>query len=674
MRPDRKGQADLWAVSVLLLFFELICIRWLTSNVRILAYFSNVVLISCFLGFGVGCIVRKRTDVFPAFPWLLAIWVYACRFFEGIKIGNPGAAKEYIWGTDGVVSFYWVVPAFYILTALLFVAIGQRLSRDLDRCTPLRGYTINIIGSLTGTLLFAGCSFVGATPTVWFALCFGLTVWLLRETPRWMVAGLVLMMGSGWIIHRQEREALWSPYYKIQAHPVPLGEGSFELAVNHDYHQFALNLSNESVAKTPDARPWRAVYDFPYNITRRPATEVLVLGAGTGNDVAAAVRAGASSVDAVELDPVIFRLGKSAHPEKVYDNPNVHVIVQDARYFLRASHGAYDRIVMGWLDSHRLFSSMSNIRQDNFVYTVEAMRQARTMLKDDGLLVISFAVGTAWMGSKLYGMLSTAFGHAPKVFAYPDGGYGGNGHIFVIGKNSAPTLLPLEKGFVDYSEMYSRLPLSAIPTDDWPYLYYKDKTLTREYVQMMVMLILLSLVVIAFVVPRGRAPMKELVVFFLLGAGFMLLETRNISALALVFGSTWIVTSIVVSAILIMILIANLLVEKGWAPTARVTWSLLLATLIAAACIHEATLPGGPWLRGWMLAGGVSLTFLFAGIIFARCFEKAHIPSLALGVNVFGAVVGGGIEYLNLLFGLQSLLWIAVGIYASAWMFSRSQK
>ena len=39
---------------------------------------------------------------------------------------------------------------------------------------------------------------------------------------------------------------------------------------------------------------------------------VLILGAGSGTDVAAALKHGAKHVDAVEIDPVILRLGKRA--------------------------------------------------------------------------------------------------------------------------------------------------------------------------------------------------------------------------------------------------------------------------------------------------------------------------------------------------------------------------
>ncbi len=56
---------------------------------------------------------------------------------------------------------------------------------------------------------------------------------------------------------------------------------------------------------------------------------------------------------------------------------------------------------------------------------------------------------------------------------------------------------------------------------------------------------------------------------FLLGAGFMLVETKAVVHMALLFGGTWIVNSVVFCAVLVMILAANLFVLTGAAALAR---------------------------------------------------------------------------------------------------------
>jgi hypothetical protein len=83
----------------------------------------------------------------------------------------------------------------------------------------------------------------------------------------------------------------------------------------------------------PTAEPNRSVrdyYELPYRFVSTPG-DVLVVGAGTGNDVAAALRHDAQHVDAVEIDPTILGLGRQFHPEHPYDSSRVSQHVDDAR-------------------------------------------------------------------------------------------------------------------------------------------------------------------------------------------------------------------------------------------------------------------------------------------------------------------------------------------------------
>src|SRR5439155_3794304 len=153
-------------------------------------------------------------------------------------------------------------------------------------------------------------------------------------------------------------------------------------------------------------------YELPY-VLHSPAGQVAIVGAGTGNDVAAALRSGAVRVDAVEIDPAILKIGEMFHPEKPYQDRRVRRIVDDARSFLRNSTESYDLIVYGLLDSHSILSNASSVRLDSFVYTVEGLREARDRLKDGGLVSLSFTVLSDELGRKIYKTLEVAFGHPP---------------------------------------------------------------------------------------------------------------------------------------------------------------------------------------------------------------------------------------------------------------------
>src|SRR3989449_7824247 len=153
-----------------------------------------------------------------------------------------------------------------------------------------------------------------------------------------------------------------------------------------------------------------------------------------GNDVAAAIRNGAGHVTAVEIDPLILQLGEKLHFEKPYSSPLVQHVRDDARNYVQNSNDRFDLIVFSLLDSHTTNSHFTNIRIDNYVYTMEALQQTKRLLKADGILVVKFQVDTPWIAGRLYGLLNTVFGRAPLQI---DGDqpvfYSTGGRFFIAG-------------------------------------------------------------------------------------------------------------------------------------------------------------------------------------------------------------------------------------------------
>ena len=111
----------------------------------------------------------------------------------------------------------------------------------------------------------------------------------------------------------------------------------------------------------------------------------------------------------IEIDPVIIRVGRERHPDNPYADPRVRVINDDARSFLSRATDTYDLIVYGLLDSHTLLSHGSSVRLDSFVYTIEGLREARSRLKPDGMISLSFTVLSDALGRKIYLMLQEVF-------------------------------------------------------------------------------------------------------------------------------------------------------------------------------------------------------------------------------------------------------------------------
>ena len=150
-----------------------------------------------------------------------------------------------------------------------------------------------------------------------------------------------------------------------------------------------------------------------------------------------------------------------------------------------------------------------------------------------------------------------------------------------------------------------------------------------------------------------------------LGAGFMLIETKAVVHMALLFGSTWMVNSVVFFAVLVMILGANLFVLKvGPEKLAPYYIGLFVSLLLNVAIPLDFFLGMN---RIVQIVGSCGLVFapiLFAGVIFAVTFRQSKEPDRAFGANIAGAMVGGLAEYSSMLIGFQYLVLVALGFYA----------
>jgi hypothetical protein len=171
--------------------------------------------------------------------------------------------------------------------------------------------------------------------------------------------------------------------------------------------------------------------------------------------------------------------------------------------------------------------------------------------------------------------------------------------------------------------------------------------------------------------PGGKPFALDLPMFFL-GAGFLLIETKALAELSLLFGSTWIVNTFVFAAIFIMVLISTNAVQRGAGNYVGLSFVLLIATLLGWYVFPRASLNAlDYWPRAMLGSFLVVLPLFFAGIVFSSLFERRADSNMAFGSNLMGAVLGGASEALSLLWGIRSLSLLAVGFYALAWAANR---
>ena len=140
------------------------------------------------------------------------------------------------------------------------------------------------------------------------------------------------------------------------------------------------------------------------------------------------------------------------------------------------------------------------------------------------------------------------------------------------------------------------------------------------------------------------------------------------------FGSTWVVNSLVCAAILVMILGANLYVlQIKWL---HLWWhyAVLLITLGLNAIIPlDIFLAGNVLWKYIAPCVLVMIPMFFAGVVFAVSFRASTQPGIDFGANIAGAVVGGFTEYLSMLLGFRYLLLVAIVFYALSAVFQRSK-
>jgi hypothetical protein len=217
-----------------------------------------------------------------------------------------------------------------------------------------------------------------------------------------------------------------------------------------------------------------------------------------------------------------------------------------------------------------------------------------------------------------------------------------------------------------FTPSVAEAPLPA--TDDWPYPYNRDRSIPRTYLTVSAILLAISLFMVrssfAYREKRTWTP-------FLLGAGFMLLETQLVSRLTLYFGSVWIVNGIAISALLCTLVLANIYIERrGKKLNHALCYSLPLLSLVANYFTPWETFPFSPWTIGLLLSGAYAVSVFLAGLIFSSTLQMATDKSKTLGANVIGAVAGGLLQNVSFLFGLKSLLLMAAACYAGSALFS----
>ncbi len=672
-RPSITLQLALTTFAILVL--ELAMIRWLTTQIRVAAYFANLVLLAAFLGMGLGVGLGRHGARLArwSLPTLAAVCLpIAFAVPLGlVHVSFPDLAPME-WGVKANGTWLQfagsalLVTACFWAIALVFLFPGTLVGALFEKLPPLEAYAADLGGSLAGVLAMALMAALWTPPPVWIALGALPLLWLMRDRLS-VVAAIIAVAAAAYSIDG----ARFSPYNRIDLTPETdpaygasaSGGKEWLLRANRDYYQRLLDL-RPAADEPPARRSARQVYELPFSFSDRPGRSAVVVGAGTGNDVAAALRRGFARVVSIDIDPAILQTGVELHPERPYANPGVVRINDDARaYFGRADAERFDVVCYGLLDSHALFSSMSSLRLDNFVYTREGLAAAWSRVSDDGVLSVSFSVfaGGDWIYQRMIGLMRQATGLEPIIVPH---GYAG-GATFLAGRHL--TLATVQR-YVEAREEPARLDAIRIPSDDWPFLYLRSTGVPWTYLAVFILVGVTAALAVrrvfgASMFSRGRFDTQ----MFLLGAAFMLLETRAVTQLSLLFGSTWVVNTSVFGGVLLAVLAANVLAARLGAYRRPIWYALLAASLIVLWMLPLQPFFALPlWARAAASGPLVAVPIFFAGVIFSSELRARADAASALGCNLCGAVLGGLLENLSMIVGLRAIVLLALVIYLAS--------
>lgn len=649
---ERQARHRLVLLSFLMLFVELALIRWTSAYVAYLAYFTNFVLLASFLGIGVG-FLRARDDraALSRAPLpLVALTVFVLLF----PVQVSRAHGRSLTGLFGMFALpVWLtLPIIFVLVTITLALIAEGVAGTFRRFPPLEAYRLDITGSLLGIVAFSALSFVHAVPLTWALVIAGAFFLILRRSSRAAatvaLAVFVLAMGAVSFLPRQ----YWSPYYRITLEPRS-DQGVIGVRVNGLPHQAMVPLDQLKMADPFYFDAYRHLHD-------NPLRRVLIIGAGTGNDVAVALSMGAQHVDAVEIDPVIQHIGELDHPNHPYQDPRVTPYVDDGRAFLHNSTTEYDLIVFALPDSLTLVSAQSSLRLESYLFTLEALKEVRTHLAPGGAFTM-YNYYRPDVFDRFAQTITLAFGSRPCI----DAGSGqlGPRQQAVLTVGSSP-------GDITCSTTWSPSPgmAPAVATDDHPFPYLNGRTIPRFYLTALLLMLAASILIARrFGGAAGRIwEYKDL---FLMGVAFLLLETKSIVQFALLFGTTWFVNTLVFAGVLVAVFMAVELSRHVRLASPVLLYASLGIALALAWIVPQESLLGLSLMPRFLAAVALAFSPVFlANLIFAQRFEQVGSSTAAFGANLLGAMIGGLLEYSAMVVGYRALLILVLVLYTAAYL------
>lgn len=209
-----------------------------------------------------------------------------------------------------------------------------------------------------------------------------------------------------------------------------------------------------------------------------------------------------------------------------------------------------------------------------------------------------------------------------------------------------------------------------LPTDDHhPVPYLESRAIPPFYLKILGLIMLLSLILVRSTAGPLRA-MGCYADLAFMGAAFLLLETKNVVQFALLFGTTWLVNSLVFVCVLLSVLAAIEVARRLPLPPPPVLYAVSLAAPAVAWLVPQESLLTFAPPRKLLAAVALAFAPIFvANLVFAQRFRAVGSSRTAVGANLLGAMFGGALEYVALITGYRFLLVVVAALYGLAFLF-----
>jgi hypothetical protein len=306
----------------------------------------------------------------------------------------------------------WELATGYFVAAIPFLLSGTILSLiiadTIERVN--RAYFFDLAGAAAGCLaLVPLLNWVGGPNTILVsAVLFAVSaaIWFhLGRDSRGRIAAVILGLllvalitynskyflidvkfAKGQAL-KNEEYVQWNSFSRVALRPEP-GSGLKSIVIDADA---ATGVARFDFAHLTPQQKFDLAYHgpgFPYLL--RPGAKTLVIGPGGGWDVSRALASGSKDITGVEINPiianVIMRQKFPYYSNYLYFRPEVKIVVEDGRSFVRRSHDHYQVLQATLVDTWASTAAGAFALSENNLYTTNAFRDYLMHLTPDGIM------------------------------------------------------------------------------------------------------------------------------------------------------------------------------------------------------------------------------------------------------------------------------------------------